>query len=70
VRGRPLYELLDGCLEGLVEPCGGRRLGQRHDADVRFYVPTREVRARALSVGTSRAVRLIPDGIHLMPPEA
>ena len=35
---------------------------------IRFNVPTREVRARALSVGASLALRLAPEGIHLMPP--
>jgi molybdate transport system ATP-binding protein len=40
------------------------------DAQVlRFNAPTREVRARALAPGDKLSIRLIPEGIHLMPPE-
>ena len=37
---------------------------------LRFNVPTREVRARGLALGAALGVRLMPEGIHLMPPAA
>jgi molybdate transport system ATP-binding protein len=36
---------------------------------LRFNVPAREVCARAPEVGAALSVRLVPTGIHLMPPE-
>jgi hypothetical protein len=56
-----------------MKPLGERTalaLRLEDDEQLRFNVPTREVRARALSVGAPLTVRLIPEGIHLMPPQA
>jgi molybdate transport system ATP-binding protein len=36
---------------------------------LRFNVATRDVRARALQPGAALRVRLLAEGIHLMPPE-
>ncbi len=54
-----------------IKPLGERtaltlRLPQ--DAELRMHVPTREARARPLSLATELSVRLVPEGIHLMPP--
>jgi molybdate transport system ATP-binding protein len=56
-----------------MKPLGERTtLTLRLDGDelLRFNVPTRDVRARAPALGAALSVRLIPEGIHLMPPEA
>jgi len=55
-----------------VTPLGERtalRLRMGEHADLRLSMPSRDARARGLEVGRHLSVRLLPEGIHLMPPE-